>query len=525
MGRGRREGGSLVKGVAALTVATLLGVGMPSAGGTGRVALGPVWQRHFGGRIAAGPVVAGDLVLVVNTTPVGGDPTLRALDRASGRTRWARVLPALPAAAPLIAGGMALVLLGAGELVGIELRDGTLRWRKPTGPPFDVPPLVSPLVAGGLVFIPSNDGGVRALDVATGALRWQRMLDARAWAAPALVGDTLYVPTGLLELGGRGALYALDSRTGEQRWRASIDSVVSSVPAAADSLVAITTGGYDATPGGSVVAIDRRSGTVGWQATPGGRLSDAVVVAQRVVVASSTGALEARDPAGQLRWRVDIGASRAPAVVSVGGMVVAAGAELVAVDPGTGAVRWRAPVPEAQFRARPTEGLVIAVTGTGDLTLVEAYRGRVLARRSLLDDLTGVAVLNRRVYEADDWGTINAAVLRPASQVHAASLSVCRAVDPPRFAGNQDLPHLGQTTEPRVRAVLSADAGRIRARFGGVRSVRVEPRGGAVAAGANQQDVTDDFWIVVELRSSHDCPDHRQSWNGVPLRFVADTPP
>jgi hypothetical protein len=334
-------------------------------------------------------------------------------------------------------------------------------------------------------------------------------------------------------LGGRGFVYALDAATGAQRWRATIDAPVTSRPAVIDTAVVVTTGRYELAPTGSVVVIDRDTGTIRSEAAPGGALSDPVSAAHLALVASTAGTLEARDAQGQVRWRVDMGTTagpqasaypvldRAPQLVTAGGVVIAAGLDLVAVDPASGAIAWRTPVNRASLPARAADGLIVAVNRDADaIAVVDVADGRLLARRSLLDALIGVVIADRRVYQTDDWGTVEASVLRSAGRVHT-QLAVCRAADPPRWA--PPLPKLGQTDKSRVRAVLAAGANHIRAQFSGVQSLRVEPRGGMVRAGAIL-DPVDDYWIVVELRSTQYCPSRPSFLRGVPLRFVAVTP-
>jgi len=256
-----------------------------------------------------------------------------------------------------------------------------------------------------------------------------------------------------------------------------------------------------------------------------------VAVAQLALVASTAGGLEARDTAGHVRWRVDIGATagpepsrypvldRAPELALTDGLVIVGGASLVAVDPATGTVAWRAPVNHASLPAPPADAIAVAVDRDGaDFAVVDVADGRVLARHSLLDTLVGVAIADGTVYQADDWGTVEASRVRPARSVHTHQLAVCRAADPPRWS--RPLPELGQTNRPRVRRVLATTADRIRAQFAGVRALRVEPRGGMVTDGTILHPV-DDFWIVVELRSIRDCPGRTTFLKGVPLRFVA----
>ena len=71
--------------------------------------------------------------------------------------------------------------------------------------------------------------------------------------------------------------------------------------------------------------------------------------------------------------------------------------------------------------------------------------------------------------------------------------------------------------------ILAGEGERLRARFAGVRNLRVEPRGGQIWSRTASGDITvsyaNDFWIVVELASARDCPATPVGGN-VLLRFV-----
>jgi hypothetical protein len=100
----------------------------------------------------------------------------------------------------------------------------------------------------------------------------------------------------------------------------------------------------------------------------------------------------------------------------------------------------------------------------------------------------------------------------------------CTAARSPKVGLGDGLPPKGYTDEAYVRGV-AGDSKRIASQFPGTVDVRVEHRNGQAwsrdAAGQVIIENLADYWIVVELGSSSDCPVSPWAWNGVPLQFVA----
>jgi len=192
------------------------------------------WSSRLGGLIGGGVMVAGDTVYAASSRPEG---RVYALDAKTGRRLWRTATG--PVGAPLaLVDGVLVAETQRGEIVGLDPRVGTVRWRRKLG--------VSriPAVAGdsgtivvatmdSLFRVSAKDGKVIRRAPSPGAIvspwiehrgvlvagttdslvvaigpgdlrpRWRATLDAPVLDSPAAVGDTLYAAT------RRGTLYRI----------------------------------------------------------------------------------------------------------------------------------------------------------------------------------------------------------------------------------------------------------------------------------------------------------------------------
>lgn len=132
-------------------------------------------------------------------------------------------------------------------------------------------------------FVNESEPVLRAVDTETGVLHWETALDGLP-RAPAVVGETVYVPTSGSDPQGTrvstikpcadeqpipdekpteyrtfGSLHALDVRTGTERWAVRLAEPARSMPAADGQYVCF------GTTGGSLVAFDAETGEQEWQ--------------------------------------------------------------------------------------------------------------------------------------------------------------------------------------------------------------------------------------------------------------------
>jgi outer membrane protein assembly factor BamB len=127
------------------------------------------------------PIVAKDLLIIpfVRDTYYTGQPGLLALDIKSGNVRWRgkgsddwgnlRLTPVLAA------GTLVYAEPYSGDIVGVNARNGTVKYRNEVGPCF-FPSWSSPAGAGNLVYVPRFDGSVYAIAPASGKTVWSLFL-------------------------------------------------------------------------------------------------------------------------------------------------------------------------------------------------------------------------------------------------------------------------------------------------------------------------------------------------------------
>ncbi len=281
-----------------------------------------VWQRHFGGCIAASAAITRGLVYfgLMGRPPceenVGGG--VLALDAATGRVRW----------------------------------------RAATGVVES-----SPLVARGLVYVGSWDQNVYALDARTGRVRWRFRTGARVKAGPALANGTLYIGS------YDGRMYAIDARTGRLRWSSEGGSFYAT-PAVSNGKV------YTGATDGRIYAYDAGTGRLAWSAATGSFVYGAAAVWRGTVYVGSYDhsfyAFDARD--GARRWRVDVGHPISGAPTVLGGLVYfstcgscsqyesdESARHSYAVDARSGRFVWS--FPDGEYSPVVSDGRLVYLTG------------------------------------------------------------------------------------------------------------------------------------------------------------------
>jgi outer membrane protein assembly factor BamB len=223
------------------------------------------------------------------------------------RLAWThRTRGALLTGSPAIADGVAYVGIrdenGTEEsgVHAIDLRTGKTRWT------FRTPSSVhgTPAVLGNTVFVPSLRGTLFAVNAQTGALRWKREVEpgqppfnqrSYSYYSPAVANGKVYWPyQARYGKASRGLLTALDATTGETVWESPMSGSTMSdgTPAIADGRVYVGNETAD-----RVIAYDAETGRQLWTAANrlGGWQDGAPVAAGGRVFIGSNNAVIARD--------------------------------------------------------------------------------------------------------------------------------------------------------------------------------------------------------------------------------------
>lgn len=174
------------------------------------------------------------------------DGVLHTFDATTGDPGWALKLEGLNLVTAAIANGVVYQSTFLGDInhaYALDAATGEQLWRFDTesGQGF-----LPPAIGETLVYLPSTDFSVYAVDAATGALVWHFETSDQIIAAPALVGDTLYV------VSNDGFVYALDAATGVEQWRFAVEGESDFGPVVSGGVAYVGTGfGYLYAIGGS----------------------------------------------------------------------------------------------------------------------------------------------------------------------------------------------------------------------------------------------------------------------------------
>ena len=344
--------------------------------------------------MAAGLVVG---LLVAVVVSLGGPPALEI--------RWRLQAGSAVMGAPQIEGADLFVATRAGTVVAADAESGDPRWRFETGERLQA----APVVEGGLVYVATEAGesgsaSLFALDARTGTEQWGATLDV-AIAGRLVVDEGLvYVPA--------DDVVAFDALTGEERWRAAPATGVMSLTAGSGMVVVTGTSG--------LTALDGLTGDERWTVPTAGSLPVAPAVAgEGVIAGDGDGHLVGRDPSdGAERWRAPDAGLVQPPVVAGPVIVLATRDGVVALSSATGEQRWEVELTGKQDgddRVRVvSDGMAVAATSGGQLTLLDATTGEALGSAPLDDEGPATpAVAGGRVHLAQ--GETVTAFDRPAA--------------------------------------------------------------------------------------------------------------
>jgi eukaryotic-like serine/threonine-protein kinase len=193
----------------------------------------------------------------------GGDGVVRSFDSRSGKVLWTFATDARVRATPAVSGDTVVFATMSGHVYAVSARDGIQRWKFATqgaANKFEdngndtTSVSASPSISDGVVTVGGRDGSAYGINLVDGSLRWRTTHDGSSWIlASAIENGTVYLASGSALM-----VQAADLKTGAEKWRHKTKGAVfSSMTIAGDVL-------YFADLAGNVEAIDRATGERQW---------------------------------------------------------------------------------------------------------------------------------------------------------------------------------------------------------------------------------------------------------------------
>lgn len=334
-------------------------------------------------------------------------------------------------------GGYSELIVGAGLVYTMELRDGTdfvialdpatgrERWRSAIGPTYrghdgsHDGPIGTPVIDGLDLFAVGPNGHLVAINAETGRERWRHDLRAEYKAAqpaygfgtsPLIAGNLVIVQTGGAESAG---LLAFERTTGKLAWTAPYTKS----PGYMSPTLGTIAGSRQivAAAGDSVFAVDPSTGRLLWTtkgSSPGEEVGNPPIIipGDRVLVTFWGEAMmlkisrEGDTFSASELWRSPrLRNAHAPTVYRDGHLYGFAGTYLLCVDAATGDVKWRERTYEGSLVLIGSNLLMLSQSG-GDIRVIEANPARFveITRRTVLTPgattMTGPSVAGRRVF-------------------------------------------------------------------------------------------------------------------------------
>ncbi len=223
------------------------------------------------------PIVAGQTLFVG-----AGDGHVHALDIRNGKVRWSFATGARVRATPAVDGDNVVFATMSGHVYAVTAKDGVQRWKFATQGASnkfedngnDTTSIsASPSISDGVVTVGGRDGFAYGINLADGSLRWRTTHDGSSWILATAVEDgTVYIASGSAMI-----VQAADLKSGAEKWRHKTSGAVfSSLTIAGDVL-------YFADLAGNLEAVDKATGARRWIYSLTDRVFSTPVVADGVV--------------------------------------------------------------------------------------------------------------------------------------------------------------------------------------------------------------------------------------------------
>ena len=223
------------------------------------------------------PVVVNRMVFIGS-----GDGVVRSLDARTGKERWSFLAGARVRATPAVSGDSLVFATMSGHVFAVSAKDGTQRWKFATqgaANKFEengndtTSVSASPSISDGVVIVGGRDGFAYGINLADGTLRWRTTHDGSSWIlASAIENGIVYLASGSALM-----VQAADLKTGVEKWQHKAKGAVfSSMTIASDVL-------YYADLAGNVEAIDKETGERRWTFPLPDRIFSTPIVADGIV--------------------------------------------------------------------------------------------------------------------------------------------------------------------------------------------------------------------------------------------------
>lgn len=217
-----------------------------------------------------------------------GNTRVHAVDLKTGQAKWVAELMKLKPessitiavhTSPTVVDGSVFIGNAFGDFFALNAETGEVIWKKPHGGT-----IAGSAAADGVVYYTGRDTYVRAVEAKTGSELWNWHSKAGSWmtSSPAIADGVVY--TGSSD--DRSA-YAFDAETGKELWRTPLMGRAFSAPALTSDTLFIGSEEGQAYGGGSVFALDRKTGEVLWEFKTGGNVFSSPVVDGGVVFVGS----------------------------------------------------------------------------------------------------------------------------------------------------------------------------------------------------------------------------------------------
>lgn len=369
-----------------------------------RISILPESDRVGGAELATGslPAALPPPMVNANWTQSGGTPNAapgHLAAPANPRSAWTADAGegsgsvGRLTASPVVYSGTVYTLDAASRVSAFNASSGGARWRRSLVPQKERGPEGyggGLAIDNGRLYVTTGFGNVYALDPASGKTIWEKNVGVSVRAAPAAVGDRVFIIT------KKGAFLCLSAVDGSELWLFNGLPQVTSLsyspsPAVDGDVVTVP---Y---PNGDVVALSVEDGTPLWQETLAktrtttsfAAMSDAAAPAMSNGVAYAIGHggrfVATQQATGERLWALDIGSIQRPWVAGDSVFVVDTRGQAMAVDRNAGTLQWTAKLPGSRVWSGPVlgGGKLWLASNKGILVGVDALTGTVQSKINL----------------------------------------------------------------------------------------------------------------------------------------------